>query len=164
MKSLSFRENIWNLTRNVYLMSIFSITTSRYQRHILVWCLLNINTSHLIFVLVPECGEYDNFILDEIKRSISISVYYGWKRSIKNYRWRKIHHNIIFWLRFHTRHTRVPTQKLNEMCLCLINIILKYDVGTCLWLYWKLKKQLNFGGDLNTADLIVHRVRRVFFL
>ena len=23
--------NIWNLTRNVYLMSIFSITTSRYQ-------------------------------------------------------------------------------------------------------------------------------------
>jgi hypothetical protein len=37
MKSLSFRENIWNLTRNVYLMSIFSITTSRYQRHILVW-------------------------------------------------------------------------------------------------------------------------------
>jgi hypothetical protein len=85
-----------------------------------------------------------NFILDEIKRSISISVYYGWKRSIKNYRWRKIHHNIIFWLRFHTRHTRVPTQKLNEMCLCLINIILKYDVGTCLWLYWKLTLNTHF--------------------
>jgi hypothetical protein len=43
-KSLSFRENIWNLTRNVYLMSIFSIATSRYQRHILVWCLIYINT------------------------------------------------------------------------------------------------------------------------
>jgi hypothetical protein len=44
MKSLSFRENIWNLTKNVYLMSIFSITTSRYQRHFIVWCLIYINT------------------------------------------------------------------------------------------------------------------------
>jgi hypothetical protein len=35
--------------------------------------------------------------------------------------------------RFHTLHTRVPTQKL--MCLCILNIILKYVVGTCLWLY-----------------------------
>ena len=50
MKSLSFRENIWNLTRNVYLMSIFSITTSRYQRHILVWCLIYTN-AYLIYFL-----------------------------------------------------------------------------------------------------------------
>jgi hypothetical protein len=39
-----------------------------------------------------------NFILNEIKRSISISVYYGWKRSIKNGRWREIDLKIIFWL------------------------------------------------------------------
>jgi hypothetical protein len=37
-------------------------------------------------------------IFDEIKRSISISVYYRWKRSIKNGRWRKIDLKIIFWL------------------------------------------------------------------
>jgi hypothetical protein len=28
----------------VYLMSIFSLTTNRYQRHIIVWCLIYINT------------------------------------------------------------------------------------------------------------------------
>jgi hypothetical protein len=58
-----------------------------------------------------------NFILDEIKRSISISLYYGWKRSIKNGRWREIDLKIIFWLQIHTLHTRVPTQKLNEICV-----------------------------------------------
>jgi hypothetical protein len=42
--TLHARENIWNLTSNVYLISIFSITTSRYQRHIIVWCLIYINT------------------------------------------------------------------------------------------------------------------------
>ena len=82
MKSLSFRENIWNLTRNVYLMSIFSITTSRYQRHILVnkgnnktyfSMMFNIHKhiSHLIFVLVPECGEYEICNQKIILRSIS---------------------------------------------------------------------------------------------
>ena len=68
--SLSFRENIWNLTRNVYSMSIFSITTSRYHRHILVWCLIYINT-YLISVLVPECGEYEICNQKIILRSIS---------------------------------------------------------------------------------------------
>jgi hypothetical protein len=48
---------IQNLTRNVYLMSIFSLTTSRYQRH--------------IFVLVPECGEYEICNQKIFLRSIS---------------------------------------------------------------------------------------------
>jgi hypothetical protein len=32
---------------------------------------------------------------------------------------------------------RVPTQKLNKKCVyvSILNIILKYAVGTCLWLY-----------------------------
>ena len=86
------------------------------------------------------------FILDEIKRSISIAVYYGWKRSIKNGRWREIDLKIIFDCRFHTLHTRVPTHKLNEiyMCLCILNIIPKYAIGTCLWLYWKLTLNTHF--------------------
>jgi hypothetical protein len=39
-----------------------------------------------------------NFILDEIKRSISISVYYGWTRSLKYGYSREIDLKIIFCL------------------------------------------------------------------
>jgi hypothetical protein len=80
-----------------------------------------------------------NFILDEIKMSISISVYYGWKRSIKNGRLRKIYLKIIFWLQIsYSPHSGTSTKSKWDMCLCILNIILKYAVGTCLWLYWKL--------------------------
>ena len=79
------------------------------------------------------------FILDEIKRSISISVYYGWKRSIKNGRWREIDLNIIFWLQIaYSQHSGTNTTIKWDMCLCLLNIILKYAVCIYLWLYWKL--------------------------
>jgi hypothetical protein len=57
-----------------------------------------------------------NFILDEIKMSISISVYYGWKRSLKYGCSREINLEImIFFNRFHTLPTRVPTKLLNEI-------------------------------------------------
>jgi hypothetical protein len=90
-----------------------------------------------------------NFILDEIKRLISISVYYGWKRSIKNGRWREIDFKIIFWLQIsYSPHsgtnTKIKWDIYIYMCLCILNIILKYAVGTCLWLYWKLTLNTHF--------------------
>jgi hypothetical protein len=81
------------------------------------------------------------FILDEI----SISVYYGWKRSIKNGRWREIDLKIIFWLQMsYSPHLGTNTKIKWDMCLCILNIILKYAVGTCLWLYWKLTLNTQF--------------------
>jgi hypothetical protein len=66
-----------------------------------------------------------NFILDEIKRSISISVYYGWKRSIKNDRWREIDLKIIFWLQIsYSPHSGTNKKIKWDMCLCILNIIL----------------------------------------
>jgi hypothetical protein len=86
-----------------------------------------------------------NFILDEIKRSISIFVYYGWKRSIKNSRWREIDIKIIFWLQVsYSPHSGTNTKIKWDMCLCILNIILKYAVGTWLWLYWKLTLNTHF--------------------
>ena len=86
-----------------------------------------------------------NFILDEIKRLISISVYYGWKRSIKNDRWREIDLKIIFLLQIsYSPHSGTNTKIKWDMCLCILNIILKYAVGTCLWLYWKLTLNTHF--------------------
>jgi hypothetical protein len=86
-----------------------------------------------------------NFILDEIKRSISISVYYGWKRSIKNGRWREIYLKIIFWLQIsYSPHSGTNTKIKWDMCLYILNIILKYAVGTCLWLFWKLTLNTHF--------------------
>jgi hypothetical protein len=71
-----------------------------------------------------------NFILDEIKRSISISVYYGWKRSIKNGRWQEIDLKIIFWLQIlYSPHSGTNTKIKWDMCLCILNIILKYAVA-----------------------------------
>ena len=86
-----------------------------------------------------------NFILDEIKRSISISVYYGWKRPIKNGRWREIDLKIIFRLQIsYSPHSGTNTKIKWGMCLCILNIILKYTVGICLWLYWKLTLNTHF--------------------
>jgi hypothetical protein len=86
-----------------------------------------------------------NFNLDEIKRSISISVYYEWKRSIKNGRWREIDLNIIFWLQIsYSPHSGTDTKIKWDMCLSIFNNILKYAVGTCLWLYWKLTLNTHF--------------------
>ena len=86
-----------------------------------------------------------NFILDEIKRSISISVYYRWKRSIKNGGWREIDLKIIVWLQIsYSPHPVTNTKIKWDMCLCILNIILKYAVGTCLWLYWKLTLNTHF--------------------
>jgi hypothetical protein len=86
-----------------------------------------------------------NFILDEIKRSISISVYYGWKQSIKNGRWREIDLKISFWLQIsYSPHSGTNTKIKWDMCLYTLNIILKYAVGTCLWLYWKLTLNTHF--------------------
>ena len=90
-----------------------------------------------------------NFILNEIKRSISISVYHGWKRSIKNGRWREFDFKIIFWLQIsYSPHsgtnTKIKWDIYIYMCLCILNIILKYAVGTCLWLYWKLSLNTHF--------------------
>ena len=68
-----------------------------------------------------------NFILDEIKRTISISVYYEWKRSIKNGRRREIDRNIIFWLQIsYSPHSGTNTKIKWDMCLCILNIILNY--------------------------------------
>ena len=74
-----------------------------------------------------------------------ISVYYGWKRSIKNGRWQEIDLNIIFWLQIsYSPHSGTNTKNKWDMCLCILNIILKYAVGTCLWLYWKLTLNTHF--------------------
>ena len=86
-----------------------------------------------------------DFILDEIKRSISISVYYGWKRSIKNGRRREIDRNIIFWLQIsYSPHSGTSTKIKWDMCLCILNVILKYAVSICLWLCWKLTLNTHF--------------------
>ena len=99
-----------------------------------------------------------NFILDEIKSLISISVYYGWKRSIKNGHWWEFDLNIIFWLQIsYSPHSGTNTKIKWDMCLCILNIILKYAVGTCLWLYWKLTINTHFFLDFiyfhETMDL-----------
>jgi Zn-finger domain-containing protein len=63
-----------------------------------------------------------NFILDEIKRSISISVYYGWKRSTKNGRWRETDLNIIFWLQIsYSPHSGWKYIKSNKKCVFNVN-------------------------------------------
>jgi hypothetical protein len=86
-----------------------------------------------------------NFILDEIKMSISISVYYGWKRSIKNGRWREIDLKIIFFIADFILSSLGYQHKIKwDMCLCILNIILKYVVGTCMWLYLKLILNTHF--------------------
>ena len=86
-----------------------------------------------------------NFILDEIKTSISISVYYGWKRSKKNGRRREIDRNIIFLLQIsYSPHSGTNTKIKWDMCLCILNIIQKYAVGTYLWLCWKLTLNTHF--------------------
>ena len=73
-----------------------------------------------------------NFILDEIKRSISISVYYEWKRSIKNGRWREIDLNIIFLLQIsYSPHSGTNTKIKWDMCLCILNIIHMPLVPAC---------------------------------
>ena len=99
-----------------------------------------------------------NFILDEIKRSISISVYYGWKRSIKNGRWREIDLKIIFWLQIsYSPHSVTNTKIKWDMCLCILNIMLKYAVGICLWLYWKLTLfNINFQLDFLLDFIYFH--------
>ena len=100
-----------------------------------------------------------NFILDEIKRSISISVYYRWKRSIKNGRWREIDLKIIFWLQIsYSPHSGNNTKIKWDMCLCILNIILKYAVGTCLWLYWKLTLNTHFLLDFIYSWLSLSRI------
>ena len=86
-----------------------------------------------------------NFILDEIKRSISISVCYGWKQSIKNGRWREIYLKLIFGLQIsYSPQSGTNTIIKWDMCLCILNIILKYADGTCLWLCWKLTLNTHF--------------------
>ena len=83
--------------------------------------------------------------MDEIKRSISLSVYYGWKRPIQNGRWREIDLKIIFWLQIsYSPHSGTNTKSKWGMCLCILNVILKYAVGICLWLYWKLTLNTHF--------------------
>jgi hypothetical protein len=68
--------------------------------------------------------------MDEIKRSISISVYYGWKRSIKNARWREIDLKIIFWLQISfSPHSGTNTKIKWDMCLCII----KHHTKICRW-------------------------------
>ena len=42
---------------------------------------------------------------------------------------------LYFDCRFHTLHTRVPTQKLNEICVYVYQTALKYAVGTCMWIH-----------------------------
>ena len=99
----------------------------------------------IVQILLPsKTTTITNFILDEIKRSISISVYYVWKWSIKNGRWWEIDLTIIFWLQIsYSPHSGTNTKIKWDMCLC-INIIVKYAVGTCLWLYWKLTLNIHF--------------------
>ena len=85
------------------------------------------------------------FILDEIKMSISISVYYGWKWSLKYGCSREIDLKIIFCLPIsYSPHSGINKKIKWDMCLCILNIILKYAVGTCLWRYWKLTLNTHF--------------------
>ena len=80
-----------------------------------------------------------NFILDEIKRPISISVYYEWKWSLKYGCSREIDLKFIFCLPIsYSLHSGTNKKIKWDMCLCILNIILKYAVGTWLWRYWKL--------------------------
>jgi hypothetical protein len=62
-------------------------------------------------------------ILDEIERSISISVYYGWKRSIKNGRSREIDLKITFWLQIskYRKQNKQPKRKVVRQIILEIN-------------------------------------------
>ena len=90
--------------------------------------LFNVKTaSYKLFKLYSrsKTPTITNFILDEIKKSISISVYYGWKRSIKNGRWREIDLKIIFWLQISYSPLSGTNTKIQwDICLCILNIIL----------------------------------------
>ena len=80
-----------------------------------------------------------NFILDGIKRSISISFYYGWKQSLKYGCTQEIDLKIIFCLQMsYSPHSGTNKKNKWDMCVCILSIILKHAVGTCLWIYWKL--------------------------
>jgi hypothetical protein len=41
-------------------------------------------------------------------------------------------------------HSGTNTKIKWDMCLCILNIILRYVVGTCLWLCWKLTLNTHF--------------------
>jgi hypothetical protein len=85
------------------------------------------------------------FILDEMKRSISISVYYGWKWSLKYDCSREIDLTIIFGLLIsYSPHSGTNKTIKWNMRLCTLNIIQKYAVGTRLWRYWKLTLNTHF--------------------
>jgi hypothetical protein len=63
---------------------------------------------------------------------------YYTKVYLKNGRWQEIDLKIIFWLQVsYSPHSGTNTKIKWDMCLCILNIILKYAVGTCY-----------FGGDL----------------
>jgi hypothetical protein len=70
-----------------------------------------------------------NFILDEIKRSISISVYYGWKLSIKNGRWREIDLKIIFGLQI----SYSPHSGTNTKIKWDVFMYIKHHSNICRW-------------------------------
>jgi hypothetical protein len=73
------------------------------------------------------------FNVNFLKRSISISVYYGWKRSIKNGRWREIDLKIIFLLQIsYSPHSGTNTKIKWDMCLCILNIIFYWPFSSVI--------------------------------
>jgi hypothetical protein len=96
---------------------------------------------------------------------------YGSQVKLEQFLWNS------FDVKSYSPHSGTNTKIKWNMCLCILNIILKYAVGTCLWLFWKLTLNTHILLDyfhetiltLNkfwrwfNADLIVHWVRRVFF-
>ena len=119
----------------MYLMSIFSITTSRYQRHILVWCLIYINT-YLIYFCVGT------------------RVWRVWNLQSKNNFKVDFSSAAIFFLPFSSVIDRNRNQPFNliqnKVCYrsCFAMGVLTLNK------FWRWF----------TADLIVHWVLRVFFL
>jgi hypothetical protein len=125
--------------------SFFSI----YRQHFflkIVQVLLPPRICILYKSLLPRTTtKITSFILNEIKRSISISVYYGWKWSLKYDCSREIDLTIIFCLLIScSPHSGTNKTIKWDMRLCILNIIQKYSVGTCLWRYWKLTLNTHF--------------------
>jgi hypothetical protein len=57
----------------------------------------------------------------------------------------KVGYRSCLWLQIsYSPHSGTNTKIKWDMCLCILNIILKYAVSTCLWLYWKLTLNTHF--------------------
>jgi hypothetical protein len=136
MKSLSFRENIWNLTRNVYLMSMFSIRGGSrgggggggggaHPARALPKIGKNMISWRKIVIFHTKYPKY-------FRASLRSAQLKSWIRP---------------WVYPASRYQR------HILEWCLIHISSNFCVGTRVWRVWNLQSKNNFKVDFSSAAI-----------